>query len=240
MKNLILVFILLPLFMFGQEEEKQPNLWEVVNMKVERGKEDAFKAAVKAHNNKFHAADGDYSAFMVYNISGPLGGTYSWIMGPTSWTAMDTRPGEGAHDEDWKKVDQYVESYNPPSYWRLDDKISHIARDERYPKRVMWAYDIKKGEWDRFAELLGKVKEVYEEKRPDDSYWVVWNEFANGNDGWDAIVIFGMDKWAEMDENNPFAPDFEAVHGVGSWHHFLNDFSDVTESRQDWIREVVD
>lgn len=161
-------------------------------------------------------------------------------MGPTNWAAMDNRPGEGPHDDSWDDVDQYVESYTPPSYWSFSDKLSHIAREEGYSKRLLWVYDIKSGQGARFAELMGKVKKVYQEKRPDESYWVVWNEFANTKQGWDVAVIFGMDKWAEMDENSAFAPLFEEVHGAGTWHNFLNDFMSTVDGRVDWIRAVVD
>lgn len=240
MKNLFLTLLCFPLFLFAQEEEeKKANMYEVINIEVIRGHEDDFEAAVKAHNEQFHG-EGDYSAFLTYNINGPNGGKYSWIMGPTNWTAMDNRPGEGTHDDDWKNVDQHVASYSSPSFWNLSDKLSHITREERYPKRLIWMYDIKRGEYARFSELMGKIKEVYMEKRPDESFWVVWNEFADGPKGWDAAIIFGMDNWGEMDENSAFGPLYEEIHGPGTWHTFLNAFNDTVDSRVDWIRSVVD
>ncbi|HKK89262.1 MAG TPA: hypothetical protein VJ917_10450 [Saprospiraceae bacterium] len=238
MKNLLLVLLCLPLFLFAQEEKKA-NMYEVINMKVKRGQEDGFEAAIKAHNEQFHN-DGDYRAFLMYNVNGPLGGHYSWVMGPTNWAAMDNRPGEGAHDDDWENVDQHVASYSSPGYWNMSDKLSHIARDEGYSKRLIWMYDIRPGKYARFSELIGKVKEVYKEKRPEESYWVVWNQFANSDKGWDVALIFGMDKWAEMDENSAFGPMFEEIHGPGTWHTFLNEFNDTVDGRIDWIRHVVD
>jgi hypothetical protein len=77
--------------LWGQEEDT-PNLYEVVDIKVKKGQEKAFEAAVKSHNEKYHGEDGLYNASLAYNLNGPLGGTYSWIMGPTTYTAMDTRP----------------------------------------------------------------------------------------------------------------------------------------------------
>ncbi|MCB0663114.1 MAG: hypothetical protein KDC24_10265, partial [Saprospiraceae bacterium] len=116
MKNLIIALLVLPVFLFGQNND--PNMYEALTITVKRGMEDKFEAAVKAHNQKFHT-DSLYQASLGYNESGPNGGTYTWIMGPTNWGAMDDRPGKGAHDEDWKNVDQYVESYSSPSYWSM-------------------------------------------------------------------------------------------------------------------------
>jgi hypothetical protein len=141
MKNLFFVFLIIPFFVFGQSNT--PNMYEVVNIKVKRGMEDKFEAAVKSHNEKFHT-DSLYQAFLTYNISGPTGGTYTWIMGPTNWGAMDTRPDEGAHNDDWKNVDQYVESYSSPSYWSYSEKLSHWVEGSNNDKRLIWAYNLER------------------------------------------------------------------------------------------------
>jgi hypothetical protein len=223
----------------GQEEKAQPNLFEVVNIHVKKGMDDAFKAAVKAHDEKFHSSDGLYSARLFYNLNGHSGGTYSWIMGPTTWTAMDTRPGKGAHDDDWKKVEALVEHFDSPTYWSFSTELSQAIDGVSPEKRMIWMYDIKRGQGARWAELVGKVKKVYNEKRPTESFWVVWNEFADSKAGMDAAVIFAFDNWAWMDRNSDFGKEFDEVHGDGTWHHFLNEFGDVTDGRVDWLREQV-
>jgi hypothetical protein len=238
MKNVFFILLFLPLLCFSQEENPA-NLYETMNITVKKGQEDAFEAAVKAHNASFHKADGEYSARLFYNINGPSGGQYTWVMGPTSYTAMDTRPGEGAHDEDWKKVDKHVESYGTPGYWSLSTKLSHMA-EAKTPKRLIWMYDIKRGQGARWAELVGKVKQVYAEKRPTENFWVVWNDFANTKAGMDAVIIFPFEKWAWMDRQSKFYMDYEAVHGEGTWHHFLNQFNETINGRVDWMREIVD
>ena len=230
--------MLLPLFCFSQTESA-PNLYEVMDIKVKRGQEEAFEDAVKSHNALYHKADGLYNARLFYNINGPTGGHYTWVMGPTSYTAMDTRPGEGGHDDDWKNVDAFVESYGVPGYWSLSPKLSNIA-EAATPKRLIWMYDIKNGQGARWAELVGKIKQVYAEKRPTENFWVVWNDFADTNAGKDAVVIFPFEKWAWMDRQSKFYMDYEAVHGEGTWHHFLNEFNATINGRVDWLREIVD
>jgi hypothetical protein len=238
MKNLVLALLCLPLMLFSQDQD-EPSLFEVVNIHVKQGMEEAFEAAVKAHDTQYHPEGGLYRARLFYNLNGPTGGTYSWIMGPTNWTAMDSRPGKGAHDDDWAKVEALVEKFETPTYWSFSTKLSHAIENVSPPKRLIWMYDVKSGQRARFSELVGKVKEVYTAKRPTESLWVVWNEFADSNAGMDVALIFAFDKWAWMDRNSDFGKEFEEVHGSGSWHNFLNEFGDVVDGRVDWLREQI-
>lgn len=235
MNKILITLLFLPAFMFGQDNS--PNMFEVTTMTVKRGMEDKFEAAVKQHNEKFHK-DGMYHATLAYNINGPMGGTYSWIMGPLNWAALDNRPGKGAHDEDWKNVDQYVEKYNAPTLWSMSSKLSHWKEDKPLNKRIIWAYDIKSGKNARWAELVEKVKKVYEAKLPNESFRVAWNSMAPGNGGTNAVIIWGFENWAVLDRDRDFGDLFEEVHGNGSWHTYLNDFNDTVEERIDWMREM--
>jgi hypothetical protein len=239
MKKLLFILLCLPLMLFSQEEI-QTNLFEVVNVHVKPGQQKAFEAAVKSHDMQFHPEGGVYRARLFYNLNGPNGGTYSWIMGPTNWTALDTRPGEGAHDTDWDKVTAFVESFESPTYWTYSDKLSQSIEGVSPQKRLIWMYDLKQGQGARWSELVGKVKEVYAAKRPTESFWVVWNEFADTKAGMDVAIIFAFDNWGWMDRNSNFGKDFEEVHGAGSWHNFLNEFSDTVDGRVDWLRSRVD
>lgn len=236
MKKLLVVLLFLPIL--GYTQDKSPNMYEVMTMEVKRGMEDKFEAAVKAHNEKYHK-DGLYKARLAYNISGPSGGTYTWIMGPTNWSSQDMRSDQEVHDADWKNVDQYVERYYSPSYWSYSEKLSHVVPGKELNKRLIWAYNIKRGKGARWAELVEKVKKVYDEKLPDESFSVSWNKMANGNDGFDAVIIWGFEKWADMDRDRDFGDLFEEVHGNGSWHTFLNEFTDTVEERVDWTREML-
>jgi hypothetical protein len=161
-------------------------------------------------------------------------------MGPTTWTAMDDRPKETAHKGDWDKVREMVKKFESPTYWKFSNKLSQTVENESPPKRLIWSYDIKRGESARWAELVGKVKEVYEAKRPEEHFWVVWNQFANGPDGSDAVIIFAFDKWSWMDRESKFWKDYEEVHGEGSWYNFINQFRGTVDGRVDWLRERID
>lgn len=239
MKNLLFVLLCFPLIVFSQEEQLG-SLFEVVNIHVKLGQEKEFEAAVKSHNKKFHPEGGDHHARLFYNINGPNGGTYSWILGPTSWTAMDNRPAKGEHDADWAKVVAMVEKFEGSSYWRFSNELSQDIENLSPSKRLIWMYDIKRGQSARWSDLVAKVKEVYEAKRPSEPFWVVWNEFADTRSGMDAVIIFPFEKWSWMDRESNFSKEFEEVHGEGSWYTFMNQFRETVDGRVDWLRERID
>lgn len=241
MKSIITILMCLPFLLFAQGgEEKAPSLMELINMTVKPGQQDQFEAKVKAHNEKYHELGGAYQAVLTYNLNGPLAGQYTWLMGPTTWTHLDNRPGEGGHDVDWAGVMEHVQSHDGQDYWSVSEKLSYIPEWEIFPKRLIWVYDIKQGKGARWAELVGKVRQVYEEKRPDENFFVVWHQLADTEKGWDAAIVWGFHKWAWMDDDRKFGDDYEAVHGEDTWDNFLDEFSETVNGRVDWLREVVD
>jgi len=215
MKNITLLFLIcLPVLLFGQAD-KTPNLFEYVNIQAIPGQEEAFEEAVKAHNAKYHA-EGPYKAALKYTINGPGGGTYAWVMGPTSWTAMDDRPLKGEHDKDWAKVTALSARTGSPQYWTFDTELSRNAMNPANDKRMIWIYDLKPGQYSRWMELVAKVSEVYAKKRPTETFIVASNELADTRAGEDVGVAFDFAKWSRLDEVNKVYKDFEAVHCAGS------------------------
>ena len=237
MKKFLLILFSLPILLIGQESD-DPSLWEVVNIKVKAGQEEAFEAAVKAHNEKFHG-EGPHQAQLFFHINGPDGGKYQWVMGPTNWAALDSRPADDAHNDDWAKVLAMTEYSDSPQYWSTDLANSQLTGNAAKNKSTMWMYDLKRGKEAQWAKLVSTVKQVYAEKLPDEDFFVGWNELSN-NEGEDAIIIFTMEKWAERDQQRYFPEIYESVHGKGSWFPFLTHVQDCFHSRVDWFRERID
>lgn len=235
MKKYLVFFILLPMLVWAQTD--QSTLYEVVNISVIPGHEADFEAAVKAHNAAFHA-NGAHTASVYSNINGPWGGTYSWIMGPMKWADQENRPSGDAHDADWAKVMSHIGNISNPDYWNGSVSLSHIASAETGDMQVGWIFDLKTGKEAQWAELVGKVKKVYAEKRPTESFMVGWNAFAN-KEGHDAIMIWPFKSWADMDDQRDFGKEFDEVHGSGSWHNFLNQIDECVKSRVDALRVAV-
>lgn len=238
MKNFLLVLLCLPLIAFSQEKP-EAKLFEVVTIYPKSGKNQAMEKAIKAHNEKYHP-EGDHHAELYYNINGPDGGSYAWIMGPTSWTAMDNRPVKGDHDASWAKIEEMTRWIQSPGYWEYSSELSHENGEAIGGKRLIWVYDIKQMHQRRWGELVAQVKMVYAEKRPTQPFLVYWNEFATGNEGRDAAVIFPFENWSWLDRDSKFSKDFEAVHGEETWDYFIDEFLKTVESRVDIIRERID
>jgi len=239
MKYFVLACLCMPLLLFSQTETPPPSLYEVINIQVKPGQATNFEAAVKSHNAQYHP-QGAHFADLFFNVNGPNGGAYSWIMGPTNWAALDNRPAAGGHDDDWaNNVGQYIETGSSPQYWNGNPNLSHIAGDNFGSKAMLWLFDIKEGKAPQFAELIGKVKKVYEANRPTETFLFAWNAFANA-DGQDAVMVWPMNKWAELDDQRDFGKEYEVVHGPGSWHNFLNQIDECVKGRVDWLRENVD
>ncbi len=237
MKKLLILLFCMPVLAWSQAGDT-PTLWEVINIKVNPGQEDAFEAAVKAHNAKFHD-EGPHQAQLQYIINGPYGAHYQWIMGPTTWSALDNRPADEAHDADWAKVTAMTESAEPPTYWNTDTNRSQLLLDPANNKSMVWMYDLESGKAAQWGELLEKVKEVYAAKRADEDFFVGWNAHSNAK-GEDAVIIFTMDKWGDRDNNRYFAGEFEEVHGPGTWLPFFNHINECVKQRVDWMRERIE
>ena len=162
MKNLLVILLFLPFTFFGQSQS-EALLFEVVNLKVISGKEKAFEAAVKKHNQAYHKAGSMHNARLYYNINGPDGGTYSWIMGPTNFTAMDTRPRDEGHDDAaLQRNGAHIRAYDPEAMTEAKGLLDHID----YADGI---YDCLDGadavviltEWDQFRALdLMRVKNL--------------------------------------------------------------------------------
>lgn len=195
---------------------------EVMSLTPKADKVDLFKKGLAAHNKKYHPA-GPYRASVSYNITGPNSGSYTWFMGPTTWTQMDGRPGKGEHDLDWEKnVTPYVQSTGAVSYWRLNKEINY--QPEGTPptskSRVRFHY-IKPGQMDRYMEQMKKVMEVNKAMKSKMSFQV-WTHYGF-TDGPNVVTVNNFANWAALDAGGNFFQEFEKVHGAGSWERFLQE-----------------
>jgi hypothetical protein len=239
--TLIMVGLLcLPNILFSQnEEDKSYTMYETIYLMPKAGESDAFEKAVKEHNEKYHS-QAPYTAFMRSIVTGPKTGWYVWVMGPTMFSHLDNRPA-GEHDDDWaKNVTPHVAKGNLIEYWRQAESLSYTpTEDDQKPSKhiVVWSIDLEKGQGYRFRAIMEKIKAAYE-KKGDDGYAVYFNQF--GTEGRDAAIVWGFEKWAEMDEDDSIKPYFEEVHGEGSWDNMLDEWEDVIKTMSQEVRQLVD
>jgi hypothetical protein len=192
---------------------------EVMGITPKADKVDLFKKGMAAHNKKYHSKD-PHKVSVNYVVSGPNSGAYLWIMGPTTWTQMDSRPGKGEHDLDWEKnVTPYTESMSAVSYWRLNKEVSYTPEGGgALPKARVRNVTVRPFQMDRYIEQMKKIVAVYKKKQYNVSFelWV----HDGATQGPDAVTIQGYANWAARDSGSNFQKDFEEVHGAGSWARF--------------------
>ncbi|TBN05597.1 hypothetical protein EYD45_04800 [Hyunsoonleella flava] len=182
---------------------------------------------MRSHNAKYHK-DGAHRA-IVYNIStGPNAGSFIWMMGPTTYTHLDTRPSDDGHDEDWRdNVMPFIKKIETVEFWRMDDKLSNLEMMDgdisKTPVIFVRYHEIKNGEIPGALQFLDYVSKTIKAMDGDNPWGVYVNEFRQGDLGRHIATVGFMKNWAEMDEeSNNFKGTFEKVHGKEKWEFFLD------------------
>lgn len=240
MKKLTLTLTLLlavAIMAIGQTDYK---MWQIAYFKpLPNADLKAAKTAMIAHNAQFHK-EGPFRATVWSNITGEMAGTWSWAMGPSTFTDYDSRPTDEAHDADWDKLIRGNFELVANEYWEMDDKLSYEPEGFKFGKKVIWTvYDLKRGDGYRFKELVSKIVQVYQDKKYDRDFTVFWNQFDN-RDGKDVVIQVSFDNWSFMDEDHKMKADFEEVHGEGSWWKLIEEWRDVVESSYDEVSIRMD
>jgi hypothetical protein len=215
---------------------------EVMNVTPKADKLDLFKKGIAAHNKKYHASD-PYKVSVSYVLTGPGAGSYVWIMGPTTWTQMDARPGKGEHDLDWdKNVTPYTESTGAVTYWRLNQDVSYQPQGgASLPKARVRNHFVRPGQGDRFIEQMKKVSAVYKKKQYKSAF-DLW-EHQDATQGPNFVSITSWANWAARDSGTNFIKDFEEVNGAGSYARFIDELElciDRSKTYDELIESVAE
>lgn len=227
----------LPLFLSAQEDSKTYRMVELSYMKAKVGMEAKFEAGVKAHNEKYHK-DGKYGSELYAVSTGNEAGWYVWTMGGFTFTDLDSRPDDKAHNDDWSKnVGPYVEDYGRVEYWRWNDMLSNRKDADDETMIQLWWLDIKRGEYYRYKKVMTDVIAVY--KKMDEELNSYDNEFRQ-DDGRDVALVWPLANWASMDKDDwKMKTEFEALHGEGSWQRTLEEWEDVIEGNNQELWRLV-
>ncbi len=234
MRRLIFALLLCPLFLTAQDAEYL--IFESTMLTPASDKVMQFEFAVAAHNKKFHP-EGPYGCRVYYVASGVNAGKYMWNMGPTKWSALDARPDDPSHSQDWLgNVQPNLLPEGPNTYWRFDAELSRFPVDFNISKLLVWQVNITRDGGEKMSTLLKQVNDVYKAKFPNDSYGIYYNELASSSQGNDMAIVWFFDKYSWMSKDDHFNERFEEVHGAGSWKTFIADWTSVTEGieREVW------
>ena len=105
-------------------------MYETQYLKVQPGKWKEFSANMAAHNQKFHS-DGPYKSSVWRVSNGKRSGQLVWVMGPCTFTDLDSRPAGDDHESDWMNKVESLATGHHNEYWRLQESLSYIPDDDR-------------------------------------------------------------------------------------------------------------
>jgi len=228
--------------LFAQANQVKPyTMLQTEWIKPKIGQEQAFEKAVMAHIAKFHSADPYKARLQRCEVGLGSDGWYIFTMGPTTYTAMDGQPnGNNAdHDKDWNtNIAPLVQEYGETSEWKLQDDISYTPANYAPDKVDVWAIQIKPGMRYKFEELCKKVSKVSTDKKYAMSFRVFYNDLWNQS-GYNASVVFGFNKWSDLDIEVAYKADYEAAYGPGSWDNFWDDWRSCVAKTDEGVRSFV-
>lgn len=237
----IALFIALFGFLFSayaQEEDKSYEMFEIMYLKPRTDKLKELNEAMAKHNQAFHN-EAPYTAHVWSINTGPHTGDLAWVMGPLTFTDLDSRPDTEEHTTDWmENVMPFIKEVSDGEYWKMDEKSSYSPEGSFTGKEVWRVFDIKPFDGYRFTALLEKIAEVYRAKEYPNYFQVYKSQFRGGN-GHDVAVGTSFKNYAFFDEDKKFWDDFEEVHGEGSRWKFIEEFRDVVNNSFEELSEII-
>ncbi|MDC6352247.1 hypothetical protein PP178_11855 [Zeaxanthinibacter sp. PT1] len=236
MKRILYLLFLGPLMVFTQSATDYP---VITNLRLTPlpDKIMQLEQGLAEHNKKYHSQGGN-GARVYWISSGKNAGKYMWVMGPTTWSAMDTpiQP-EKEHNDHWnQKVAPYAEAEGRVDHWRFHPEYSNFPADFEIDNLLVFVMDVKPFKWMEAIEMVKKVQKLYMEKYPDDPYGVYINELSN-LEGQDLAWVDFFGNMNYMSRPDTFPQDFEAVHGEGSFMKFMKEAESVMDGTHEelWV-----
>ena len=238
MRKLIYWIFLIPFMVVSQNDRQAEYMvFENLILTPQPDKIQQFEEGLAAHNKKFHAS-APYGVRVYEIASGPNVGKYMWTMGPFPWSALDERPDDDAHGQDWvNNVAPYLTGESDQTYWKFNSNLSNFPKDFQVDKLLVDMYDVKRFENERTMKAMDKVAKVMKDKYPDRIYGVYTNELPATKDGRDLAMIFFFDKMAWLGQDSEFAENYNEVYGQNGWDDFMKEWKEISDGKQSelWI-----
>ena len=218
-------------FTFGQTDYV---MFKTVYMKPDYANlKDLGKAMTEY--NKTYANEAPFKGHVWVVNSGPRTGEWLYVMGPLTFTDIDSREVSDDQRDLWLfELMPNVKSMSDGSFWRMDADKSYEGTGEFTGKEVLTYFKIKNGEEYRFKQMVADVKEVYEAKSYPNFFQLYYSQFSK-KCGYDVLIAGGISNWADFDNRPNFKADYEEVHGEGSFQKLLDEYDSVVENEYDEI-----
>ncbi len=210
-----------------QAQNTDYSMARITFVKAKIGMEKDFTEAVASFNEKFHS-EAPFTARLDRIATGSQAGWFVWIMGPLTFTDLDSWDiGDDRLEYLKSNVYDKIAKFGRTEFWRYNPKLSFDAIEEPVAMSNLWLIDIADGQYHRFKEFMEKVQPVFAKMNKDNMR--VYNNAFNEDDGRDIVIVWTSTKWADMDDqDDSFESTYEEMHGKGSWKNALDDWQDFT------------
>lgn len=193
---------------------------------VKSGHDDAFRAALTAHAQKFHIGDVRWRVGEIK--SGPDGGGYQIVEGPTSWTALDDRGDLGAdHQADFdKNIMPHIERITGDSFASFQEDLSCVKMEQWSNKVMSVHYYVRTGRGALAYDVLKRYKAIWEKRGLNVAVWA--SRFSGPTQYTAAFRLkngwkdFDMDGMSNRDAAN-------ALWGSAAFDGLMADFAQAFE-----------
>jgi len=237
---LSIVALVLMVSVYAQTASDKPSIVvEDMYIMPKRGMDDKMEAAIKAHDLKYHP-DGPYVAALHKVEYGEKSGWYVWIYGPTTFSAIDTRPTkENGHDADWSaNVDPLIQEYGPTGLWQYNEDLSYgmdiFKKTSHYE---VWGVMLKRGDYYRFKAIAEKLKKTYESSGKD--CMLIFDNSVHSPNSPDVAIVWNFNNYAEWSKDSGTKAAYEKLYGPGTWQNMITEWLDITKDYSSELRSIV-
>lgn len=237
MKHTLLTLLISLIIVGFAGAQETYTMYETNYLTPKEGMSKALHEGLIAHNKKFHAA-APYEAWVSYVAVGESEGDFVWGMGPTTFTALDSRPDDDAHNQDWAvNVAPYIAESGITEYWKKNDELSYTPEgDANLKLQFIRFWGVKPGKWETFKGVLKNVAEVYKTNKFPESWSIYVNQFTT-EEGRDVASVSNMANWASFDSDLGWVAAYEKIYGKDTWKTAMATIYDCTDEYSEEVRE---
>ncbi len=223
----------------AQPAEQRPAvIVESMHFLPKAGMAGKMEAAVKEHIARFHPA-GQYAAGLRSVDFGARSGWYVWVMGPTTYAALDPREDRVAHMDDWNKnVDPFIEKYDARNIFEYDTDLSTgreiFVKSDHYD---VWAVDVKSNEMKRFNDLLQQLSKSY--AAMGNRAFLVYRSMVHSPGSADVGLVTSFTNFTDFGKDWGLKQSFEKLYGASSWDKMMTTWNEVVVDYNEELRSVV-
>lgn len=235
MKNLFFILLAMMTISLAAQESATYAMYSNIYITPERGKMMDLSKAMSYHNKTYHNAAPLQAT--VYRVrSGPNMGKLLLSSGPHTWADIDNRKVDNAHDADWRdNIMPHIKEIQDGGNWRLAVSQSYIPEGVQFSKLRFRFHDVESQKDYRYNALMKNMAEAHKSAYPNLAR-AVFNRVGATADGRERVVVFGYQKWQEMD-NTPMSGPYNSAFGNGSWDDFIDEISGLIMRTEDELVE---